>query len=50
LWFQTFGDKKNYWLASMQTMAFFFNEDQMREAIMAGVDTKEFFMLPANRT
>jgi hypothetical protein len=49
LWFQTFGDKKNYWLASMQTMAFFFNEDQMREAIMVGVDSKEFFMLPANR-
>lgn len=49
LWFQTFGDKKNYWLASMQAMAFFFNEEQMRQVIMTGVDTKEFFMLPENK-
>jgi hypothetical protein len=48
LWFQSFGDKKNYWLASMQTIAFFFNEEEVRQAIMTGVDQKEFFMLPQN--
>jgi hypothetical protein len=48
LWFQSFGDKKNYWLASMQVMAFFFNEEEVRQAIMTGVATKEFYMLPAN--
>jgi hypothetical protein len=48
LWFQTFGDKKNYWLASMQIMAFFFNEEHIRQAIMDGIDKREFFMLPAN--
>lgn len=48
LWFQSFGDRKNYWLASMQVMAFFFNEEEVRQGIMTGVDTKEFFMLPQN--
>lgn len=48
LWFQSFGEKKNYWLASMQVMAFFFNEEEIKAAIITGVDQKEFFMLPQN--
>jgi hypothetical protein len=48
LWFQTFVTKKNIWLASMQIMAFFFNEEQMVAAIRQAVDGREFFMLPAN--
>lgn len=48
LWFQTFVTKKSIWLASMQVMAFYFNEEQMVAAIRQAVDSREFYMLPAN--
>jgi hypothetical protein len=40
---------KATWLASCQLMAFYFNENQMREELMRAVHTREFFMLPKNR-
>jgi len=48
LWFQTFVTKKNIWLASMQVMAFYFNQDQMVAAIRQATDSREFYMLPSN--
>ena len=30
-------------------MAFYFNEEEIRNAIKLAVDQREFFMLPANR-
>lgn len=48
LWFKSFTDKKQHWLASCQLMAFFFNEKEIDQAIRTAVDQKEFFMLPQN--
>lgn len=38
----------NHWIASVQIMAFFFNEKQMREAIISAIKQKEFSYLPEN--
>jgi hypothetical protein len=48
LWFKSFTDHKSHWLASCQLMAFYFNEEQMREAILAANKNQEFFILPCN--
>lgn len=48
LWFKSFTDHKQHWLASCQMMAFFFNEAEVRQQIMELTAKKEFFMLPQN--
>lgn len=54
LWYKTFykdptsGLGTNYWLASLQLMGFYFNEEQMKVAFLAAVAAQEFFMLPEN--
>lgn len=50
LWFRTcFAQhKQNHWIASLQLMAFYFNEQQMKDALLAAMTAKEFFMLPSN--
>lgn len=48
LWFKSFTDKKQHWLASCQMMAFFFNEAEVRQQIIELTAKKEFFMLPQN--
>lgn len=50
LWFRTFTPPiKTIWLASVQLMAFYYNEEEIRNAIKQAVDQREFFMLPSNR-
>jgi hypothetical protein len=50
LWFRSFTPPiQTYWVASVQLMAFYFNEEEIRNAIKLAVDQREFFMLPANR-
>jgi hypothetical protein len=49
LWFKSFTDKKTHWIATLQTMAFFFNENEIREGLLKSIAAREFFMLPANR-
>jgi hypothetical protein len=49
LWFQAFSTKQNYWIASLQIMAFFFNADEVKTYICNAVNQQEFFMLPENR-
>lgn len=50
LWFRTFTPPiKTHWIASTQLMAFYFNEEEIRNAIKTAVDQREFFMLPSNR-
>lgn len=49
LWFRSFSPPKQaYWIASTQIMAFFFNEKEMKEAVIAAIKAKEFYMLPSN--
>lgn len=54
LWFKTFSKdpvtkiSTNYWLASLQLMGFYFNEEQMKEALLTAIAAQEFFMLPEN--
>lgn len=36
-------------IAAVQLMAFFFNETEMRDALIKAVTDREFFMLPVNR-
>jgi hypothetical protein len=49
LWFKSFTDKKVYWIATLQTMAFFYNEQQIKESLLKAISEREFYMLPANR-
>jgi hypothetical protein len=49
LWFQTFTDRKSHWIASLQLVVFYFNETQVREALLKAIAEKEFYMTPENR-
>lgn len=48
LWFKSFTDRRQHWLASCQMMAFFFNQEEVKQQIMELTAQKAFFMLPQN--
>jgi hypothetical protein len=49
LWFRTFSQPpKNHWIASLQLMAFYYNEEQMKSALLEAIEKREFFILPRN--
>jgi hypothetical protein len=50
LWFRTFSHpQKSHWIATLQLMAFYFNEAEVREALLKAVADREFFMTEQNR-
>lgn len=46
LWYKSGTAKKNYWVASLQLMGFYYNEDEMRDNLMAAIKEQEFYMTP----
>lgn len=49
LWFKSFTTKQNHWIATLQVMAFYFNEAEMRGYIIHSVVNRELFMTPETR-
>lgn len=49
LWFKSFTTKQTFWIATLQTMAFFYNENEIKEAILKAVGEKEFYIYPPNK-
>lgn len=49
LYFRSFTENKAHWIATLQLMAFFFNEAQVKETLLTEIANKTFYMLPANR-
>lgn len=49
LWFKSESLKKNFWVATLQLMAFFFNEGEMRAALLAAIEAREFYMSDKDR-
>jgi hypothetical protein len=49
LWFKSFTTKQTFWIATLQLMAFYFNENEIKEALLKATAEGEFFMLPSNR-
>jgi hypothetical protein len=49
LYFKSFSQNKAHWIATLQLMAFFYNEEQMKNALLESVSKQEFFMLPQNK-
>lgn len=49
LWFKSFTTKQTFWIATLQLMAFFFNETEVKDGILRATAEGEFFMLPNNR-
>lgn len=48
LWFRSFTTKTPIWIATLQVMAFYFNETEIKTCIQEAVTSKQFFMLPEN--
>jgi hypothetical protein len=49
LWYKSMSMRKNFWVATVQLMAFYFNEDEMCVALLLAIDNKEFFMTDEDR-
>lgn len=49
LWFKSFTTKQAFWIATLQLMAFYFNEKEIKDGILRAIFENEFFMLPSNR-
>lgn len=52
LWFKTPGmtcAPKNIWIASLQLMGYYFNSDQMKEALLAAIAGREFYLSDQDR-
>ena len=49
LWFKSFTTHKAFWIATLQLMAFYYNENEIKEGILRATAEGEFFMLPSNR-
>lgn len=52
LWFKTPGitsEPKPIWIASLQLMGFYFNSDQMKEALLLAITNKEFYISDSDR-
>lgn len=43
LWFKSFTTKKAFWIATLQIVAFFFNEEQMLTELLKCIEQKEWF-------
>lgn len=48
LWFRSFSTKQPHWIATLQVMAFYFNEEEIVADIKKAMNDKTFFMLPQN--
>lgn len=47
LFFKTFSKPQvNHWIASLQLMAFYFNEEQMKAALLLAIANREFYVAP----
>jgi hypothetical protein len=44
LWFKSFTTKLAWWVATLQLVAFYFNENEMREALMSCIERKEWYV------
>lgn len=52
LWFKTPGissPRKNIWIATLQLMGFFFNENEMKSNLLEAIKNKEFYMSDQDR-
>jgi hypothetical protein len=49
LWFKSFTDRKSHWIATLQLMAFYYNEDEVRETLLKAIANREFFMSDQTR-
>lgn len=50
LWFKCFSLlKASHWIATLQVMAFFFNEEEIKAYVSDAIYNQKFFMLPENR-
>lgn len=47
LWFQSFTDNKRHWIATLQIVEFFYNEEAMKAALMKAVEEREWYVAPA---
>jgi hypothetical protein len=47
LWFQSFTDSSRHWIATLQIVAFFYNEEQMKAALMTAIEEREWYVAPA---
>lgn len=44
LWYKSGTEKKNHWIATVQLMGFYYNEEEMLAALMQAIKDKEFFL------
>ena len=49
LWYKSMSMKKNFWIATLQLMAFYFNEEEMLTALLTAIANKEFYMTDTDR-
>lgn len=49
LWFKSTSLRKAFWIASLQLMGFFYNEEEMKTNLLLAIDQKEFFMTDEDR-
>ena len=49
LWYKSHSMKKNFWVATLQLEAFFYNENEMREALLKAIAERQFFITDQDR-
>lgn len=49
LWYKSGTEKKNHWIATLQLMAFFFNEEEVKAALLKAIAEKEFYLSDRER-
>lgn len=49
LWYKSGTEKKSFWVATLQLMAFFHNEEEVKEALLQTIRDQEFYISPKER-
>jgi hypothetical protein len=49
LWFKSQSMRKAFWVATLQLMAFYYNKNEVLEALLTAIENKEFFISDTDR-